>query len=105
MLLARMATPAVRPAGKRQPTLGARASPGWTYTTSGFWDGHRYYERIDGTKNPNHTDDKRCFQEGCFYAHDVVDFGFLDLVRTRRTDPRRLHRGDVAGADRLGLRR
>lgn len=55
--------------------------PGWTYTTSGFWDGHRYYERIDGTKNPNDTDDKRCFQEGCFFAHDVVDSGFLDLVR------------------------
>jgi glucoamylase len=31
--------------------------------------------------NPNDTNDRLCFQEGCFYAHDVVDFGFLDLVR------------------------
>jgi hypothetical protein len=55
--------------------------PDWTYTASGFWGGHQYYERIDKTKNPNDTNDQLCFQEGCFYAHDVVDFGFLDLVR------------------------
>lgn len=55
--------------------------PDWTYTTSGFWGGHQYYERIDETKNPNDANDQLCFQEGCFYAHDVVDFGFLDLVR------------------------
>jgi glucoamylase len=55
--------------------------PGWTYTTSGFWGGHQYYERIDATKNPNDINDQLCFQEGCFFAHDVVDFGFLDLVR------------------------
>jgi len=54
--------------------------PGWTYTTSGFWIGHQYYERIDRTRDPNDAD-QRCFQEGCFYAHDIVDFGFLDLVR------------------------
>jgi len=54
---------------------------GWTFTTSGFWDGHQYYERIDKTSNPNDTNDQLCFQEGCFYAHDVVDSGFLDLVR------------------------
>jgi glucoamylase len=54
---------------------------GWTYTTSGFWGAHQYYERIDETNNPNDTNDRPCFQEGCFYAHDVVDFGFLDLVR------------------------
>jgi hypothetical protein len=53
----------------------------WTYTTSGFWGGHQYYERIDKTMNPNDTTDQLCFQEGCFYAHDVVDFGFVDLVR------------------------
>jgi glucoamylase len=53
----------------------------WTYTSSGFWGGHQYYERIDQTMNPNDTNDRLCFQEGCFYAHDVVDFGFLDLVR------------------------
>ena len=54
---------------------------GWTFTTSGFWDGHQYYERIDRTSNPNDTSDRIHFQEGDFYAHDVVDFGFLDLVR------------------------
>src|SRR5919205_155693 len=53
---------------------------GWKYTTSGFWGAHSYYERLDMTSNPN---DGECitFQEGCFYAHDVTDFGFLDLVR------------------------
>ena len=54
---------------------------GWTFTTSGYWGGHQYYERIDKTSNPNDTSDQLCFQEGCFYARDVVDFGFLDLVR------------------------
>lgn len=53
---------------------------GWTFTTSGYWNGHDYYERIDKTSNPN-DGDQICFDEGCFYAHDVVDFGFLDLVR------------------------
>lgn len=53
---------------------------GWTFTTSGWWGAHSYYERLDQTSNPNDTE---CisFQEGCFYARDVVDFGFLDLVR------------------------
>ncbi len=55
--------------------------PGWTYTTDGFWDGHQYYERIDETKNPNDNEQLTGFQEGSFFAHDVVDFGFLDLVR------------------------
>src|SRR5262249_33846586 len=56
--------------------------PGWTYTTSGFWGGHQYYERIDQTTNPNDPNDRICFNnEGCFSARDVVDFGFLDLVR------------------------
>ena len=54
---------------------------GWTFTTSGFWDGHQYFERIDKTSNPNDTVDQLCFQEGCFFARDIVDFGFLDLVR------------------------
>jgi len=56
---------------------------GWTFTTSGYWSGQQYYERIDKTSNPNanDTNDKLCFNEGCFYGHDVVDFGFLELVR------------------------
>jgi glucoamylase len=53
---------------------------GWTFTTGGFWGGHQYYERIEKTSNPNDSD-QICFDEGCFYAHDVVDFGFLDIVR------------------------
>ena len=53
---------------------------GWTFTTDGYWNGHRYYERIDPAQDPNGSQ-SLCFQEGCFYAHDVADFGFLDLVR------------------------
>jgi glucoamylase len=51
-----------------------------TYTTDGYWGGHRYFERIDPTLDPNGSA-SLCFQEGCFFAHDVADFGFLDLVR------------------------
>jgi len=51
-----------------------------TFTTDGFWDGHRYYERIDPAQDPNGPE-KLHFNEGDFFAHDVADFGFLDLVR------------------------
>ena len=54
---------------------------GWTFTTSGFWGAHQYYERIEKTSNPNDSDQICCFQEGRFFAHDIVDFGFLDLIR------------------------
>ena len=50
---------------------------GWTFTTSGFWGGHQYYERIDKTSNPNDTSDPLCLQEGCFFGRDMPDFGFL----------------------------
>ncbi|WP_370936909.1 glycoside hydrolase family 15 protein [Amycolatopsis sp. cg13] len=53
---------------------------GWTRTTSGYWGGHTYYERLDKGADPN-DNGQICFDEGCFYEHDVVDFGFLDLVR------------------------
>jgi hypothetical protein len=56
------------------------ALAGWTFTTSGFWGGHQYYERIDKRLSPNDSYLIK-FDEGYFYAHDVVDFGFLDLVR------------------------
>ena len=52
----------------------------WTVTTSGYWGGHTYYERLDRSANPN-DGGTICFDEGCFYEHDVTDFGFLDLVR------------------------
>jgi glucoamylase len=54
--------------------------PGWTLTSNGFWGGHHYYERLNSTSNPN-DNSTICFQEGCFFARDVTDFGFLDLVR------------------------
>ena len=79
----RTATPRVPPVGSRRPPLGGRVSPAGRLRLSGFWGGHQYYERIDKTSNPNSNDesDKFCFQEGCFFGHDVADFGFLDLVR------------------------
>ena len=54
--------------------------PSWTFTTAGYWGGG-YYERIDQSSNANDAADSLCFYEGCFVAHDVADFGFLDLVR------------------------
>ena len=53
---------------------------GWTYTTDGYWGGHDYYERIDPAQDPNGPQTLH-FNEGNFFAHDVADFGFLDLVR------------------------
>jgi glucoamylase len=54
----------------------------WTFTTDGFWGGHSYYERIDPTPDtdPNGSQTIQ-FNEGHFFAHDIADFGFLDLVR------------------------
>jgi glucoamylase len=53
---------------------------GWTYTTDGYWGGHDYYERINPAQDPNGPQTLH-FNEGNFFAHDVADFGFLDLVR------------------------
>jgi glucoamylase len=78
---ARTAMPRAPTVGKRRPIRGGRALLGWTFTTAGYWGGHQYYERIDKTSNPNDGRPRSCFDEGCFYAHDIVDFGFLDLVR------------------------
>jgi glucoamylase len=52
----------------------------WTFTTNGLWPEHQYYERVDSDTDPN-NDSKIGFQEGSFFQRDVVDFGFLDLVR------------------------
>jgi hypothetical protein len=52
----------------------------WTYTTTGTFGDHRYYERIDSNFNPNDTA-TRCFKSGCFWERDIVDGGFLELVR------------------------
>ena len=52
----------------------------WTYTSVGFFGDHNYYVRIDKSANPN-DDGKLSFNEGDFFAHDVLDGGFLELVR------------------------
>ncbi len=60
---------------------------GWTFSTDGYWGGHSYFERINPVRNssdppqdPNGPQ-TLSFDDGSFYAHDVADFGFLDLVR------------------------
>ena len=60
--------------------------PAWTFTTVGYWGGGQYYERIDPTSNPNDMSQIQ-FNEGLFYAHDIVDFGFLDSVRLGELQP------------------
>ncbi|HXM54739.1 MAG TPA: glucan 1,4-alpha-glucosidase [Candidatus Dormibacteraeota bacterium] len=54
----------------------------WTATSTGHLAGGSYYERIDDDANPDdgHT---LCVANGggCFDERDVVDGGFLDLVR------------------------
>jgi glucoamylase len=63
----------------------------WTYTTSGHL-GSGYYERIDDNGSPNdgHT---LCVANGggCFDERDVVDAGFLDLVRLGVKPPNDVH--------------
>jgi hypothetical protein len=57
-----------------------------TYTTDGYWGGHRYFERIAPTQDTNGSQTIH-FNEGDFLAHDVADFGFLDLVRLGVVSP------------------
>jgi glucoamylase len=52
----------------------------WTFTTTGTFGDHRYYERIDSGYNPDDTA-TLCFKAGCYWERDVVDGGFLELVR------------------------
>jgi len=65
---------------------------GWTYTTSGHLPGGQYYERIDddGSPDDGHT---LCVANGggCFDERDVVDAGFLDLVRLGVKPPSDVH--------------
>ncbi len=53
---------------------------GWTFTTSGYFGDHRYYERIEHDTNPNDTF-ARGFEDGTWWERDIVDGGFLELVR------------------------
>ena len=53
---------------------------GWTFTTTGSFGDHRYYERIEHDTNPNDTS-ARTLDDGTWWERDLVDGGFLDLVR------------------------
>src|SRR5207248_3760101 len=59
-----------------------RQVDGWTATSSGHLAAGTYYERIDGDGNPN-DGQQLCIANGggCFDERDVVDAGFLELVR------------------------
>ncbi|MGB8383558.1 MAG: glycoside hydrolase family 15 protein [Dermatophilaceae bacterium] len=65
-----------------------RASlPDWTFTYTGYWGDHQYYDRIeDISGNPNDNDTRR-FKEGSYAEHDIVDAGFLELVRLGVASP------------------
>jgi len=55
--------------------------PAWSFTHSGFWGDHQYYDRIeDASGNPD-DNNTRSFKEGSYAEHDIVDAGFLELVR------------------------
>ena len=56
------------------------ALDGWTFTTTGSFGDHRYYERIEHDTNPNDTF-ARTLEDGTWWERDIVDGGFLDLVR------------------------
>lgn len=53
---------------------------GWTFTTNGYFGDHQYYERIESTTDPN-DGAQRTYEDGTWYDHDIVDGGFLELVR------------------------
>jgi glucoamylase len=53
---------------------------GWTFTTTGSFGDHQYYERIEHDTNPNDTF-ARTLDDGTWWERDIVDGGFLDLVR------------------------
>ena len=59
-----------------------RSVEGWTFTTSGHLGDGRYYQRIDDNGNPN---DGHALEinngGGTWDERDVVDGGFLELVR------------------------
>lgn len=64
----------------------------WTYTTSGHLDDGHYYVRVDDDGDPNdgHT---LCLTNdgGCWDERDLVDAGFLELVRLGITPPDDTH--------------
>jgi glucoamylase len=56
------------------------ALEGQTFTATGSFGDHSYYERIEHDTNPNDTF-ARTFSDGTWWERDIVDGGFLDLVR------------------------
>jgi glucoamylase len=66
------------------PTSGKKNLEKWTYTTNGSFGDKNYYERIDHNGNPD-DDFQREFHEDNrtdrFWERDIVDAGFLELVR------------------------
>ena len=56
----------------------------WTFTTSGSFGDHSYYERIDHNGDPNDLFQRKFLGQAgddLFWEKDVVDAGFLELVR------------------------
>ncbi len=56
----------------------------WTFTTSGSLGNHSYYERIDHDGDPNDLFQRKFLGQAgddLFWEKDVVDAGFLELVR------------------------
>lgn len=64
----------------------------WTYTTTGHLGGGSYYERVDDNGNPN-DGHSLCITNGggCWDERDVVDAGFLELVRLGVKSPEDPH--------------
>ncbi|HEY6795304.1 MAG TPA: glycoside hydrolase family 15 protein [Kineosporiaceae bacterium] len=73
----------VASAGSWERTADAwrAALPGWTFTQNGFWGDHRYYDRVEDASGNPADGDTRSFKEGNYLERDIVDAGFLELVR------------------------
>ena len=78
---------------------------GWTFTTSGFWDGHQYYERIDRTSNPNDNERSALLPGRLLLRSRRRRLRVSRSRPARRRPAQRLQRVDVALADRVGVGR
>ena len=77
----------------------------WTFTTTGSFGSHRYYERIDHDGDPNDLF-QRTFKgpsgDENFWEKDVVDAGFLELGTPRRKTGKRPEGGGIIVRSRRG---